>query len=83
MRRDPNEERASRMNGVLKYLSGMMAVLYILLGTAILLTHNNENFEETYRNLGSYPWRWIGVALLVYGLFRSYSVYNRYFRNEE
>jgi hypothetical protein len=83
MRRDPSEDRASRVNGVLRYLSGTMAVLYILLGTAILLTHNSEKFEETYRTLGPYPWRWIGLALLIYGLFRAYNVYNRYFRKEE
>ena len=81
MRNDPNEEKSSRANVVLKYLAGTMAVLYVFSGTAILLTYQSENFKKVYQNLGPYPWG-LGIALLLYGLFRGYKVYQQYFRKE-
>jgi hypothetical protein len=82
MRNHPHEDKSSRANAVLKYLAGTMAVLYISSGTAILLTYRNENFKATYQNLEPYPWG-IALALIVYGLFRGFKVYQQYFRHRE
>jgi hypothetical protein len=79
MRNHPTEDRSSHANVVLKYLAGTMAVLYIISGTAILLTYRSEDFKHIYQNLGPYPWG-LGIALLLYGLFRGYKVYQQYFQ---
>ena len=67
----------SPFNAVIKYLAGAMAVLYIGVGTAILLQ------APMFANLsGHYSWL-LGILLIVYGLFRGYKVYQRYFKNNE
>lgn len=67
----------SPFDAVIKYLAGAMAVLYIGVGTAMLLQ------APMFANLsGRYSWL-LGMLLIVYGLFRGYKVYQRYFKNNE
>lgn len=67
----------SPFDAVIKYLAGAMAVLYIVIGTAILLR------TPVFLNLpGRYSWL-LGLLLVVYGVFRGYKVYQRYFKNNE
>lgn len=67
----------SPFDAVIKYLAGAMAVLYIVIGTAILLR------PPVFLNLpGRYSWL-LGLLLVVYGVFRGYKVYQRYFKNNE
>lgn len=77
MRTKPNEVKMSPFDAVIKYLAGAMAVLYIVIGTAILLR------TPVFLNLpGRYSWL-LGLLLVVYGVFRGYKVYQRYFKNNE
>lgn len=77
MRTKPNEVKMSPFDAVIKYLAGAMAVLYIVIGTAILLR------TPVFLNLpGRYSWL-LGLLLIVYGVFRGYKVYQRYFKNNE
>ena len=79
MRNHPTEDRSSHASVVLKYLAGTMAVLYIISGTAILLTSQSEDFKHIYQNLGPYS-KGFGIVLILYGLFRGYKVYQQYFQ---
>jgi len=72
---DPNEVRPRHQSTVFKYLAGTMAVLYIIGGTAILLEIRNLG-----NVLGPYT-KLFGATLILYGLFRGYKVYERYFQN--
>jgi hypothetical protein len=75
MRTNPNEVKMSPFDVVIKYLAGAMAVLYIVIGTAILLR------SPVFFNLpGRYSWM-LGLLLIAYGIFRGYKVYQRYFKN--
>jgi hypothetical protein len=79
MKKDPNE--ASRSN-IVKYLAGTMAVLYVFSGTALLLTYGKEDYRKIHDKLGPYSWG-VGIALVIYGLFRGFSIYRQYYRHHE
>ncbi|HYG21069.1 MAG TPA: hypothetical protein VD816_19165 [Ohtaekwangia sp.] len=75
MRSERNEVKMSPFEAVVKYLAGAMAVLYIGIGTAILL-RAADFFNLPHR----YSWM-LGLLLIFYGIFRGYKVYQRYFKN--
>jgi uncharacterized protein YjeT (DUF2065 family) len=63
-------DQVSRVFGII------MVVLYIVLGTTIILkAHLMSNIPENTA-------RMFGVVLILYGLFRAYKVYLRYFKAE-
>lgn len=57
----------------MKYFSILMAFIYIALGIVVLV---QQSFTITYK----VP---LGIVLIVYGLFRTYSTYQKYFHNRE
>lgn len=64
------------LGAFMKYLSVLMVLLYVGLGLLILTDGNNIiDVPDAY----AMP---LGLALLGYGLFRSYRVYVHYFRNQ-
>ena len=58
---------------ILKYFQGFMAIVYVLLGIAILWRSEQLfHIPETY----SIP---LGIILIAYGIIRGYRVYQRNF----
>lgn len=57
----------------MKYFSIVMAFIYVVLGIVLLVQHT---FTIRYK----IP---LAIVLIVYGLFRTYSTYQKYFRNRE
>ena len=57
----------------MKYFSILMAFIYVVLGILLL-------FQQTFTIKYKVP---LGIVLIVYGLFRTYSTYQKYFRNSE
>ena len=61
-------DQVSRVFGII------MVVLYLVLGTTIIFkAHLMSNIPENTA-------RMFGVVLILYGLFRAYKVYLRYFK---
>ncbi len=50
-----------------------MVVLYIALGTTIIFR------PPWMKNIPEQPARILGITLILYGLFRAWKVYRRYF----
>lgn len=64
------------METVMKYLGILMAVVYLALGLMVLEgTNRLFNLPRTYALI-------FGIMLVGYGLFRSYRIYQKYFRRE-
>jgi hypothetical protein len=62
---------------VSKIFGFIMVVLYLVLGTTIILqAHRMSNIPENTA-------RMFGVVLILYGLFRAYKVYLRYFKQQD
>lgn len=57
----------------MKYFSILMAFIYVVLGILLLV---QQSFTLKYK----VP---LGIVLIVYGLFRTYSTYQKYFHNRE
>lgn len=57
----------------MKYFSIVMAFIYVVLGIALLV-------QQTFKFHYKVP---LGIVLIVYGLFRTYSTYQKYFRDRE
>jgi uncharacterized membrane protein HdeD (DUF308 family) len=57
----------------MKYFSILMAFIYVVLGILLLV---QQAFTIKYK----VP---LGIVLIVYGLFRTYSTYQKYFHNRE
>ncbi|HEX6226633.1 MAG TPA: hypothetical protein VFZ52_19565 [Chryseolinea sp.] len=59
---------------VMKYLGILMAVIYVVGGVTVLVRSQTlTSIPEAY----STP---LGAALMAYGLFRGYRLYQRYFK---
>lgn len=62
------------LEAVLKYLGLVMALIYVIAGVTVLFQPQKLfNIPKAY----VLP---IGIALLGYGLFRSYRLYQKYFK---
>jgi hypothetical protein len=73
MKTQPGGYKLTTLEAVMKYVGAIMAILYALTGIAILWKPMEFfNIPEVY----SLP---LGSILLVYGLFRCYRVYTKYF----
>jgi predicted membrane chloride channel (bestrophin family) len=57
----------------MKYFSILMAFIYVVLGVFVIVQHT---FTLAYK----IP---LGIVLIVYGLFRAFSTYQKYFHNRE
>lgn len=75
MLEDQNERRKLAVaDQVSKVFGIVMVVLYIVLGTTIIFkAHLMANIPENTA-------RMFGVVLILYGLFRAYKVYLRYYK---
>ncbi|MBS1950966.1 MAG: hypothetical protein JST37_08185 [Bacteroidetes bacterium] len=60
------------MNSSIKYFAVLMSLLYILIGAMLVWGKEKLSISSTY----SLP---IGLTLIIYGLFRSYRIYQKYF----
>lgn len=57
----------------MKYFSILMAFIYVVLGVFLLV-------QQTFTIKYKVP---LGIVLIVYGLFRTYTTYQKYFRDRE
>ena len=57
----------------MKYFSILMAFIYVVLGILLLV-------QQTFTIKYKIP---LGIVLIVYGLFRTYSTYQKYSRKRE
>jgi hypothetical protein len=64
------------METIMKYLGMVMAVLYLIIGIVVL-----QNDSRLFRLPESYSLIF-GIVLILYGLFRGYRIYQRYYRKE-
>ncbi|MBS1490820.1 MAG: hypothetical protein JSS93_09855 [Bacteroidetes bacterium] len=60
------------MDSFVKYFAVFMCLIYILVGAGLIW--GNGAFEVT--SVYSVP---IGLTLIIYGLFRAYRIYQKYF----
>ncbi|MBS1559382.1 MAG: hypothetical protein JST69_11725 [Bacteroidetes bacterium] len=60
------------MDSFVKYFAVFMCLIYILVGAGLIW--GNGMFEVT--SVYSVP---IGLTLIIYGLFRAYRIYQKYF----
>ncbi len=69
-----DELKAAPAGVVMKYMETIMAIIYIIVG-ALIIWRSVElfNISNTY----SLP---LGSMLTVYGLFRAYRIYNKYYK---
>lgn len=66
-----NDEVKRSSPSIIKYLSGTMAVLFLLGGTAILFKYQAIEANLGKGKLGPYPIA-LGIVLILYGIFRGY-----------
>lgn len=59
---------------IMKYLGLAMAVVYVVIGVAIVW-----RADEMFRLPSNYSLP-LGCLLIIYGLFRGYGVYRKYFK---
>ncbi|MBT1704942.1 hypothetical protein [Chryseosolibacter indicus] len=73
-----NEERKlSASDLIAKSFGAIMVVLYVVIGTTIIFKAQEiRNVPETYAKV-------IGTLLILYGLYRGYKLYRKYFSNPE
>ncbi|GHN01310.1 hypothetical protein WSM22_27990 [Cytophagales bacterium WSM2-2] len=64
------------MEAVVKYFSLFMCVLYLLIGAAMIT--GSSLFNNVPRRYALV----MGAIMIVYGLFRGYRVYSKYFTNQ-
>jgi hypothetical protein len=73
LKKDLEGERLAVASLVAKIFGMIMVVLYIALGTTIILKSSEQTVvEEKYAVI-------FGSVLIVYGLFRAYKVYRTHF----
>jgi hypothetical protein len=71
------EREVKRSPSIIKYLSGVMAVLFILGGTAILFKYDAIEARLGKGKLGPSPIA-LGIVLILYGFFRGYRAYRQF-----
>ena len=57
----------------MKYFAIVMAFIYVVLGTFLLI-------QQTFTLAYKIP---LGIVLILYGLFRAFNTYQKYFRDRE
>jgi hypothetical protein len=75
-----NEHKKTQMRvlqSILKYMGFLMAVLYVIMGMAVVLK------SEILFGIPSQYGKIIGSFMVLYGLFRSYRMYVRYGKKQE
>ena len=74
MKSESDQYKIALFEAVMKYIGIVLAILYVGMGLAVIL-RANEIFDisATY----ALP---LGSILVVYGLFRGYRVYQKYFQ---
>ncbi len=71
---DEYKTTGTGMEMVVKYFGMIMALAYIGIG-GLIIARSDEMFNIT----GKYAVP-LGIVLIVYGIFRSYKIYQRYFQ---
>lgn len=79
MRAESNDYKMSQLNGVMKYVGLTVAVIYLLIGIAIVSRSEVAEFIQEQFNISRQYTIALGVVLMAYGAFRAYRVFNRYF----
>ena len=74
MRTDSDKYKVTPFEAAMKYVGLVMAIVYIGLGIAITL-----NSKELFKISSAYAPA-LGVILIVYGVFRGYRVFSKYFQ---
>jgi uncharacterized protein YjeT (DUF2065 family) len=70
----PERQKLAPADQVSRVFGIVMVVLYLVLGTTIIFkAHQMSNIPENTA-------RMFGVVLILYGFFRAYKVYVRYFK---
>lgn len=67
---------------IIKYLSGTMAVLFLLGGTAILFRYEAIEANLGKGKLGPYPIA-LGIVLIIYGIFRGYRAFRQFSKKDD
>jgi hypothetical protein len=62
-------------SAAMKYAGIVMAIVYTMLGIFVLLRGQSLNIPTSYAIA-------FGAFLIVYGVFRGYRVYDKYFKTE-
>jgi hypothetical protein len=63
------------VEAIMKYMGIIMALLYLVLGVAVITSSNGLfNLPEPYAKI-------FGSILILYGAFRSFRIYQKYFRD--
>jgi hypothetical protein len=74
MKMESDEYKTTGLEAVVKYLGMFMALAYIGIGAMFI-----ARAEAVFNVPGQYATP-LGIMLIVYGLFRGYKVYQRYFQ---
>jgi hypothetical protein len=74
MKANREEYRMSPMETVLKYFTALMSVAYIMVGLAMVL--RSDGLFDIAR-VWALP---MGSMLMVYGIYRGYRLYQKYFQ---
>lgn len=74
MKTESDEYKTTGMDMVVKYFGAIMALAYIGIGVAMISQSTASfNIPRMYAT----P---LGILLVVYGVFRGYKIYQRYFQ---
>jgi hypothetical protein len=76
MKSESDKYQVGALTSVMKYFAMAMAIVYLIGGlTLIFQVGNLVDMPDAYR----IP---LGVCLMLYGAFRSYRVYGKYFKKK-
>jgi phosphatidylserine synthase len=79
MRAESDDYKVSQLNAVMKYVGLTVAIIYLMIGIAIVSRSEVAEFIQEQFSISRQYTIALSVVLIAYGAFRAYRVFNRYF----